>query len=418
MSTEHKTKFKYSHKCHNPLCGIEYGTNSKASKTCSDKCRQAFSRSKKQSQDTKRLYRFETSPFAHFLAKQCIRATTVQVVPQSLELLRELHHVSKLTRKADGYGSTERYALCHLYPVRGKHAVGTLHPKNLVVSDRALNAEHKNSLPAQGIGDSILRCNLEPRWQVHPDASVKSTITKLVQYLGQDFCQLVAVKLSLQPETRTQYLDKLTSHMRHPIMLAAIEAAGSLEKVKTKHLSQILVAITGKSTGGFHADDWGMNVGEVFLAESQRLSKYYPHLAEAHDKFLPLHTQLIESGTYNSAHYVDLATPDDLAKVNLVSRLTFDLFHGATSLEAYCHAVGMEVSHSLKRIHRRRLRRHSPHCTSPMSISLRHVMRDSLSPSLRKNICPLKTFTLLASASFQPWNNNRRGTPLIKRQPR
>lgn len=346
--TKQPKSYKYSHKCQNPLCGIEYGTNSKASKTCSDKCRQALNRSKKQAQDNKRLYRFETSPFAHFLARQCLRAETVQVVPNSLELLEELHHVSKLVRKADGYGSTEKYALCHLHPVKGKHAVGTLHPQNLVISSRTLNTVHKNSLPASGIGHSILRCNLEPRWQVSSEYSVKSVISKLVQYLGQDFCQLIAVRLKLQPATRTQYLDKLTPHMDHPMMLAAIEAAGSLDEVKTKHLSKILSVISGKSAGGFFGDEWGMNAGDVFLDECKRLSKYYPHLSEAHDKWLSVHTVLIESGIYDATHYEDLASPEDLAKMAQISKLMFDLFHGSISLKAFYHALDMEVSHSFK----------------------------------------------------------------------
>lgn len=345
---ELKKQFKYSHKCQNTLCGIEYGTNSKASKTCSDKCRQALSRSKKQALDNKRLYRFETSPFAHFLARQCLRAETVQVVPKSLELLEELHHVSKLVRKADGYGSTEKYALCHFSPVRSKHAVGTLHPQNLVISSRTLNTLHKNSLPAAGIGHSILKCNLEPRWQVSPEYSVKNVISKLVQYLGQDFCQLIAVRLKLQPETRTQYLDKLIPHMDHPMMLAAIEATGSLDKVKTKHLSRILSVITGKSAGGFFGDEWGMNAGDIFLDECKRLSKYYPHLSEAHDKWLSVHTVLIESGIYDATHYEDLASPEDLAKMAQISKLMFDLFHGSISLKAFYHALDMEVSHSFK----------------------------------------------------------------------
>ncbi|MDH0141137.1 hypothetical protein [Aquipseudomonas alcaligenes] len=132
------------------------------------------------------------------------------------------------------------------------------------------------------------------------------------------------------------------------MMLAAIEAAGSLDEVKTKHLSKILSVISGKSAGGFFGDEWGMNAGDIFLDECKRLSKYYPHLSEAHDKWLSVHTVLIESGIYDATHYEDLASPEDLAKMAQISKLMFDLFHGSISMKAFYHALDMEVSHSFK----------------------------------------------------------------------
>lgn len=332
---QHQSKqFKYSHKCQNILCNVEFGSNRKHSKTCSPRCKMALSRSKKQSQDTKRLYRFETSPFAHSLARQCIRAGTVQVVLKDAELLVELHQILKLASRADGYGATKDYAIAHLHPVRGFHSVGTLHPKNLVVSDRTANAEHRNTLPAKGIGHSILRCHLESRWQVSPEASPSSVIKILVQYLGESFCQQLAVKLKLQPATRAKYLDQLSPYMAHE----AVKAAGCLDDVTTPNLGKLVALVTGKKAGSFSADCFGMNPGEVFMAESKRLSKYYPHLAEAHDSYLEKHDSC--SGLFVHAWLGEKAA---VKRLDELCKSMFDLFHGAISLKAFAHALDTTV---------------------------------------------------------------------------
>lgn len=352
---EHQ-EFKHKHTCANPVCQKLFGSNRKHSLTCSPKCKMAVSRAKKQTQDTKRLYRFETSPFAHFLAVQCLRAESVQVVPRDLDLLAELHQIVKLASKADGYGSTKDYSICHLHPVRSLHRVGTLHPSNLVVSDRAINAKHSNALPAKGIGHSILKATLSPQWRVSEDTPKKLVIQKLVQYLGEAFSAKLAVNQKLQPATRTKYLDQLAPHLEHP----SIKAAGDLSKVTTPNLSKLVALVTGKASGSFQADTWGMNPGEVFMAECKRLSKYYPHLEAAHDEYLEVHEEFL--GDYLDAQH----KPSDYkpymynkakellpqfivdadgakARVSVLVQKMFDVFHKQTTLKPAEHALDIEL---------------------------------------------------------------------------
>lgn len=361
MQDQKASQFKYQHTCLNTVCQKKYGTKSKASKTCSERCRQALSRSKKQTQDTTRLYKFSTSPFAHSIARQCIRAGTVQVVLKDAELLAELHAIFKLAGVADGYGATKNYAIAHLSPVKGQHSIGTLHPKNLVVSDRAINSKHSNTLPGSGIGHSILRCNLEPRWQVNPDSTPAAVIQKLVQFLGESFCAALTAKLDLKPATREKYLSQLAPHLGHE----TVKAAGSLDDLTTPQLGKLVSLVTGKSSGSFSPDAYGLNPGEVFMVEAKRLSKYYPHLEQAHADYLTVHTQFLNdswdarfSGEHPTSQvdrltgrpYPQSVADVEDAKTRLASRVQwmFDVFHKATPLEGSKHAVDTKLSHSFQ----------------------------------------------------------------------
>jgi hypothetical protein len=327
--------FKYLFKCNNPVCSAEFGSNRKHTKTCSSRCQKALQRSKQEVADTKRLYRFETSPFAYFLAAQAIRAETVQVVPNTLELLAELHQVTKLASRADGYGEYKEYALCHLYPVKGMDSIGTLHPSNIVVADRSLNRKHSNSLPTPGIGHSILRATLSPQWKVYADTPKKLVIKKLVSYLGEAFCAKLAVKLKLQPATRQKYLDIISQTPSHP----AVIAAGDLSQLPTAQLSFLVAEITGKTAGRF-SGSYGMNPGEVFLAECKRLCKHYPQLEIAHDEYQEAHSNLLDLYINADPLYKGIEGHKEAKKTlqPIVSAM-FGLFHGTTSVKAFVYRV-------------------------------------------------------------------------------
>lgn len=287
---QHEKTYKHKLKCQYSICSQEFGSNRKDAKTCSPKCRVALSRYTDDTKRIKKLQRFETSPFGYFLANQAIRANTLEVIPKSFSELQELFEIVKYSSKADGYGSSKDYAICHIHPVKSLHSVGTLHPSNLCVSDGLINSANGNALPASGFGHSILKATLNPAWRVSSETPAKKVIQQIGNYLGTALCELLVTKLGLQPTQKFQYLEKLKAYVDHPL----IKDAENLEALTAQQLGKLLSAVTGKSAG-FSFESWSINAGEVFMHEAARLAKYYPVLNDVRDAYVLEHPSLLES---------------------------------------------------------------------------------------------------------------------------
>lgn len=314
------TTHKYQLKCQYPICSQQFGSNRKDAKTCSPKCRVALSRHKDDRKRVKKLQKFETSPFAYFLASQAIRANTLEVIPKSFNELQELFEIIKYSSKADGYGNSKEYAICHIHPVASLHSIGTLHPSNLCVSNALINSKHGSSLPASGFGRSILKATLNPAWRVSSETPAKKAIQQIAAYLGASLCELLVTELGLKPTQKFQYLEKLKAYVDHPL----IKDAGDLESLTAQQLGKLLSVVTGKSAG-YSFESWSINAGEVFMHETARLAKYYPALNDIRAAYLLEHPSLVESFVWYE-HASPAFRKDSKAQKKM--QIFFDTLHG------------------------------------------------------------------------------------------
>lgn len=314
------TTHKHQLKCQYPICSQQFGSNRKDAKTCSPRCRVALNRYKDNRKRVKKLQRFETSPLAYFLASQAIRANTLEVIPKSFNELQELFEIIKYSSKADGYGNSKEYAICHIHPVKSLHSVGTLHPSNLCVSDGLINSAQGNALPASGFGHSILKAYLNPAWRVSSETPAKKVIQQIVAYLGASLCELLVTELGLKPTQKFQYLEKLKAYADHPL----VGDAGDLESLTAQQLGKLLSVVTGKSAG-YSFESWSINAGEVFMHETARLAEYYPVLNDIRAAYLLEHPSLVESFVWYE-HASPAFRKDSKAQKKM--QIFFDTLHG------------------------------------------------------------------------------------------
>ncbi|YCH22956.1 hypothetical protein M1D96_05455 [Pseudomonas sp. D1-3] len=302
-------------------CSQLFEFKSAKAEYCSEAHKKAWQRARSKKLDQQRRYRFSTSAFVFYLADSCRRSGTVEVLPKTLGELEKLHSLYKFSLRANGYGEDDQFSLCHIFPASNPHHIGSMFAENLTVSYRDLNSSHSNGFTA-GAGHKISRLNLSPKWLVSKDDTKGSVVSKIVEYLGEDYTATIAVKLKLQPARRQAVLDWLASCND-----GRVPSLAEREAMTTAALSKLKAEITGKSAG--YAPVSGINSNDVFLAELQRLSKYRPELEqvteawlEAMPTTLPLVFDLQWCGKSQSEYNAAL-TP-----LKLLRQAQFNLLHG------------------------------------------------------------------------------------------
>lgn len=258
--------------CKNCLQPFQY--KRKSAEFCKEYCKKAHKARRLKTQQGKRLYRAETSAFFYYLADECKRAETVEVLPKTLEELEALHAVYKYRLKANNYGRNSEYSICHIFPVQHPFLIGTLTADNVVVSYSRLNSKHSNTAIA-GAGRSISRLALIPKWRLSAGDTKTAAIKHIVDYLGAALVEQLAVKLKLQPTQRQQVFDWLVaSHDER------IPPVNKLEEMTTQELSKLKALVSGEESGSFaYADP--QEYGQVFGYELRRLVQYRPDLGQA-----------------------------------------------------------------------------------------------------------------------------------------
>ncbi len=269
QSTLTETKHKYSFVCTN--CNKTFGSNRKHTTTCSASCRQAKARAKKATLDDKRLVRFTHSAFAHFLAENANRASTLEVVPRNLSALAATFDVYRYSLRANGFNARE-YSVCHVAPVAGKLRVGTVFPQNLVVAPTSANAGFSNR-SFKGAGHSLLKARLNPCWKIEGKPTPSQTIERLVQYLGNDVISKLVVRCNLQPATRQKLLDWLLDQGADD----RIPHVDVLYEMNTPALTALKAQIEGQRSFSFGG--YVYKVDDVFHHELKRMAVYSPSLA-------------------------------------------------------------------------------------------------------------------------------------------
>ncbi|MFC0668144.1 hypothetical protein ACFSKY_18250 [Azotobacter chroococcum] len=298
-------------------CLTPFEFKRKTAEFCCDTCRKAYKRQQQRSIKKKRLYRAESSPFFTFLAQECKRAGTIQVLQgHTLESLLELHEVYALRLRGNLLGSVNKYSVCHIFPVSHPTHIGMLHAGNLVVGLKEHNQNHGNKLLGNA-GMSIPRVRLLPKWRVDEEEPIKTIADRIVEYLGGELVAQLAVKAKLQPSRRqvlTMWLQSCPDERIPP--------QEKLAEMTTQQLSQLQSQIKDGKESGFDISSRAACIEpeDMALRELRRLARYRPELLKLEEVFAGYAAEVI-------AYVNRLGGYPHIPKE--LRQLQFEVLHGA-----------------------------------------------------------------------------------------
>lgn len=170
------------------VCQTEFTTSQIKAKhcpACRPKARQKNQKDKRQTVAEKRIQKLPQSDEWLWVAKECKRAGTVEVL-QGVDLVA-LFAVYKARFKTFGWNSetkTSKFNLCHVQPAKGFDSVGLLHHLNLFIGSAFHNqVQGNNSYPDRGL--CIPRSKLKAKWKVTSTTSDRVILDKVTEFLGQ-----------------------------------------------------------------------------------------------------------------------------------------------------------------------------------------------------------------------------------------
>lgn len=308
-------------------CNQLFEYKSAKAEYCSPAHKKAWQRARATKLDQKRKHRFNTSAFTFYLADACRRSGTVEVLPKTLCELEKLHTLYKLSLKANSYGEDDQFSLCHIFPIKHPHYVGSMYADNLCISYRDLNSKHSNT-SVHGAGHRISRLNLSVTWLVGAEDSKSSVVDKIIAFFGEEFTATIAVKLKLQPTKRQASLDWLLQCNDTRVPSPTV-----LEEMSTVALTKLKAEISGAS-GGWLPD--GINATEVFLSELKRLSVARPELEQVVEPWLEAMPDVV--GLFHSLQWSrpkvggsDAEYREALEPLKSLRQAQFDLLHGGSA---------------------------------------------------------------------------------------
>ncbi|MGA5718358.1 hypothetical protein [Pseudomonas sp. 14A] len=300
------------------LCNKRFRTRSKTAKFCNTSCRTSFNN---KARHVKKIANASTSPFFYELARQAIRARTIQIYHHfDQQQLEALYDVYASCQRMNGYGLRKQHGeasfeLSHIAPVRGKASIGLFRADNLVIAPMALNRSH--STKHYSGGASISRADLLPRFAVSEDAKESEVVQRVIKLIGEDVVQAVVQSRKIKPSKRQALYSWLVEHLDpanpdHTEHLKTIETASALI------LANIKRELEGKEPArDFRAWLDYYNDTSVLLSEWERIGKAYrPELLPALERIQFLFANTNSRFNYNFAFdAVDL-------------QLVFDMLHG------------------------------------------------------------------------------------------
>lgn len=323
--------------CHQ--CNTSFEKNSsqwKNKKYCSDKCRKVAHRKKKSllSRTEKRRANMPQNEEFIYIAKQCIRAGTVQILSYhstaSFTSLMEL-----IKNRPNG-----NVHLCHVSPVKGKHTIGRLHTENLFYAGAYQNSKFGNKSFNQGL--SIKKSDLESQWQISKQESINEILLKIEKFLGAIISEYLE-KAPVRKSKRYQMAERIVE------LEGRGEAPDSLMHINAKNLIDRWDKLRRKTTYKIeHTKE------SKFLAYMDSLTRFIEYASPRADKLKKIRDTLVisymalerekESQTYNKLFYVkyeplikmkyafsNLNNPDDWSKLK---DLTYDTAFNALQGES------------------------------------------------------------------------------------
>ena len=264
-------------------CKKRFRTRSKTAKFCNPSCRTT---SHNKARHVKRIASASTSPFFYELARQAIRARTIQIYHHfGQQQLEALYDVYASCQKMNGYGlrkecGEDPFELSHIAPVRGKTSVGLFRADNLVIAPMALNRSHGAN--HYGGGASLPHTEVLPRFAVSKDDSVSGVLQRVIQLIGEDVVQAVVQSRKIKPSKKQALYSWLIEHL-DPANPDHAEHLKTIETASTRILDGIKRQLEGKEpVGDFRAWLDYFDDTSVLLAEWERIGNAYrPELLQA-----------------------------------------------------------------------------------------------------------------------------------------
>lgn len=300
------------------LCKKRFRTRSKTAKFCNTSCRTSFNN---KARHVKRIANASTSPFFYELARQGIRAGTLQIYRHfDQQQLEALYDVYASCQRMNGYGLRKQHGeapfeLSHIAPVRGEGSVGLFRTDNLVIAPMSLNRSH--STKHYSGGASIPRADLLPRFAVSEETKVSEVVQRVIKLIGEDVVQAVVQSRRIKPSKRQALYSWLVEHL-DPANPEHTEHLKTIETASARILDGIKRQLAGKEPVG----DFRVRLGyhddtSVLMSEWERIGKAYrPELLPALERIQFLFANTNSRFSYNF-HFdaIDL-------------RLVFDMLHG------------------------------------------------------------------------------------------
>lgn len=260
-------------------CNTQFRTTSTIKAYCNPACRQEATKLKRRVSYT---YRATNSGFFYWIAAECERAGTLQILTgHTVKSLVELHAVYKLSLKANKYGDIKSphpdvFEVSHICAVKAKHTMGLLHPANLVVAPQALNRAHGTKHYGHGL--SIPRADLHPRFSVEKGSSRKATIERAIKFLGEtlvsEAVRIGKIQATQRHKTLSWLHDNLdASNPDHRVHLETIDTMSG------KLLNALKAEVQGKQPTGYKVKSQNMSPLRVLMLELERHTAYRPDLA-------------------------------------------------------------------------------------------------------------------------------------------
>jgi hypothetical protein len=188
-----------------------------------------------------------------------------------------LYTIYKYWLRANQYGSVSDYAMSHISPVVGKTTVGKFHAHNIVVAPTHMNRSHSNRY--YGHGQSVSLASLQDRHRVDKHEPRKTTVARIIHFLGEDVVSEFARVAKLQPTGRHKVMSWLMDHL-DPFNAEHAEHLERLHKMSTKALTQLKGQIEGREPSKpYKMPTKEAQVLTLFAEELGRFSVIRPELA-------------------------------------------------------------------------------------------------------------------------------------------
>lgn len=220
-------------------CNKEFTTTQYNAKYCSTSCKSKTETVRKSTTAEKRIARIHTSDAWRWIARECRRAGTVEVL-QGVDLV-ELFSLYNRRYKCYGYDAkkkTSKFHLCHIHPVKGADSIGLLHHANLFIGTSLANQKFTNKHYTNA-GLSIKRSSLKKKWLVADKTTEAQIFTKIKSYLGEKLAEY-AKHNKIDRATRLTLALRVSKHESNTLSLE------QLEKLSTASLRDLEADLKGK----------------------------------------------------------------------------------------------------------------------------------------------------------------------------
>ena len=259
-----------------------------------------------------RLDKARRTPFFFYLARECKRAQTLQVLTgHTDESLVALYEVWMYSFRANQYGERRDFELSHIASVESPTTLGLLCAENLCVSPKSLNKAHGTQY--WGHGKKISRTSILPKHHIYADEPEGEVLDRVIAYLGEQLVDDVVRIAKLQPSQRSKHLDWLSDNL-DPANPEHRKHMAALPGMTTVALSNLKNQLQDKLASTFSIKRYTFKSFDVLYHELERHVQYRPELQGVFNEI----QRVNELKTYRNSWDID---PSE-------ERALFDLLHG------------------------------------------------------------------------------------------